>query len=205
MTKLTNRQNEILEYIKKYIVSNGYPPTVREIAKAMGVSSPATIHAHLENLEEKGVIKKESTKNRAIELLVENEYIDNNEEVSKVPLLGKITAGSPIEAIENPDEYFTLPSYLIPNNKEVFTLLVDGESMINAGIYDGDIVIVERTKEARNGNIVVAMTEDSEVTLKTFYKEKNHIRLQPENDYMEPIILSNVSILGRAIGLYRKL
>ncbi|HHU54369.1 MAG TPA: transcriptional repressor LexA [Mollicutes bacterium] len=205
MTKLTNRQNEILEYIKKYIVSNGYPPTVREIAKAMGVSSPATIHAHLENLEEKGVIKKESTKNRAIELLVENEYIDNNEEVSKVPLLGKITAGSPIEAIENPDEYFTLPSYLIPNNKEVFTLLVDGESMINAGIYDGDIVIVERTKEARNGNIVVAMTEDSEVTLKTFYKEKNHIRLQPENDYMEPIILSNISILGRAIGLYRKL
>ena len=171
----------------------------------MGVSSPATIHAHLENLEEKGVIKKESTKNRAIELLVENEYIDNNEEVSKVPLLGKITAGSPIEAIENPDEYFTLPSYLIPNNKEVFTLLVDGESMINAGIYDGDIVIVERTKEARNGNIVVAMTEDSEVTLKTFYKEKNHIRLQPENDYMEPIILSNISILGRAIGLYRKL
>ncbi len=205
MTKLTNRQNEILEYIKKYIVSNGYPPTVREIAKAMGVSSPATIHAHLENLEEKGVIKKESTKNRAIELLVENEYIDNNEEVSKVPLLGKITAGSPIEAIENPDEYFTLPSYLIPNNKEVFTLLVDGESMINAGIYDGDIVIVERTKEARNGNIVVAMTEDSEVTLKTFYKEKNHIRLQPENDYMEPIILGNISILGRAIGLYRKL
>ena len=147
MTKLTNRQNEILEYIKKYIVSNGYPPTVREIAKAMGVSSPATIHAHLENLEEKGVIKKESTKNRAIELLVENEYIDNNEEVSKVPLLGKITAGSPIEAIENPDEYFALPSYLIPNNKEVFTLLVAGESMINAGIYDGDIVIVERTKE----------------------------------------------------------
>ncbi len=205
MTKLTNRQNEILEYIKQYIVSSGYPPTVREIAKAMGVSSPATIHAHLENLEKKGVIKKENTKNRAIELLVENEYKNNDKEVTKVPLLGKITAGSPIEAIENPDELFSLPTYLIPKNKEIFTLLVSGESMINAGIYDGDIVIVEKTKEARNGNIIVAMTEDNEVTLKTFYKEKDHVRLQPENDYMEPIILSNVHILGIPIGLYRKL
>ena len=205
MAELTNRQNEILEYIKRYIVANGYPPTVREIAKAMGVSSPATIHAHLGNLEEKGVIKKESTKNRAIELLVENEFIDKNEDVVKVPLLGKITAGSPIEAIENPDDYFSLPSYLIPNNKEVFTLNVEGESMINVGIYDGDIVIIERTNQVRNGNIVVAMTDKNEVTLKTFYKEKDFIRLQPENDYMEPIILDNVTILGKAIGLYRKL
>ncbi|MDD2518960.1 MAG: transcriptional repressor LexA [Bacilli bacterium] len=205
MIELTNKQNEVLKYIKKYVVTNGYPPTVREIAKAMGVSSPATIHAHLSNLEEKGVIKKETTKNRAIELLVENEYLEKNDELTKVPLLGKITAGSPIEAIENPDEYFSLPSYLIPNNKEVFTLLVDGESMINVGIYDGDIIIVERTNEARNGTIVVAMTDENEVTLKTFYKEKDHVRLQPENDHMEPIILSNVSILGKAIGLYRKL
>lgn len=205
MIELTNKQNEVLKYIKKYVVTNGYPPTVREIAKAMGVSSPATIHAHLSNLEEKGVIKKETTKNRAIELLVENEYLEKNDELTKVPLLGKITAGSPIEAIENPDEYFSLPSYLIPNNKEVFTLLVDGESMINVGIYDGDIIVVERTKEARNGTIVVAMTDENEVTLKTFYKEKDHVRLQPENDHMEPIILSNVSILGKAIGLYRKL
>ncbi|MFA5603325.1 MAG: transcriptional repressor LexA [Bacilli bacterium] len=205
MTELTNKQNEVLKYIKQYVVANGYPPTVREIAKAMGVSSPATIHAHLSNLEEKGVIKKETTKNRAIELLVENEYLEKNEELTKVPLLGKITAGSPIEAIENPGEYFSLPSYLIPNNKEVFTLLVDGESMINVGIYDGDIIIVERTNEARNGTIIVAMTDENEVTLKTFYKEKDHVRLQPENDHMEPIILSNVSILGKAIGLYRKL
>lgn len=205
MIELTNKQNEVLKYIKKYVVTNGYPPTVREIAKAMGVSSPATIHAHLSNLEEKGVIKKETTKNRAIELLVENEYLEKNDELTKVPLLGKITAGSPIEAIENPDEYFSLPSYLIPNNKEVFTLLVDGESMINVGIYDGDIIIVERTNEARNGTIVVAMTDENEVTLKTFYKENDHVRLQPENDHMEPIILSNVSILGKAIGLYRKL
>ncbi len=203
--KLTSRQQEILQYIKKYIVKYGYPPTVREIAKAMGVSSPATIHAHLSNLEEKGMIKKENSKNRAIELLVENEYLDKNDDIVQVPLLGKITAGSPIEAIENPGEYFALPTNLIPNNKEIFTLYVSGDSMINVGIYDGDIVIVERTNEARNGDIVVAMTDDNEVTLKTFYKEKDHVRLQPENDNMEPIILDNVSILGRAIGLYRKL
>jgi len=205
MEELTKRQEEILNFIKKYIVSYGYPPTVREIGKAIGVSSPATIHAHLTNLENKGFIKKEETKNRAIELLVENEFSEKNNNVVEVPLLGKITAGSPIEAIENPNEYFSLPAYLIPNNKEVFTLLVSGESMINAGIYDGDIVIVERTNQARNGQIVVAMTDDNEVTLKTFYKENGYFRLQPENDHMEPIILNNVTILGKAIGLYRKL
>ncbi len=205
MKKLTNRQKEILQFIKLYIVANGYPPTVREIAKAVGVSSPATIHAHLTNLENKGVIKKETTRNRAIELLVENEYLPQEENVIKVPLLGKITAGSPIEAIENPDEFFSLPVNLVPNNKEVFTLLVEGESMINVGIYDGDVIIVEKTNIARNRDIIVAMTEDNEVTLKTFYKEKDHIRLQPENDYMEPLIYKNITILGKAIGLYRKL
>ena len=204
MEKLTKRQEDILNYIKEYIVSKGYPPTVREIGKALGVSSPATIHAHLHNLETKGFIKKEETKNRAIELLVENEFLRKDENVVDVPLLGKITAGSPIEAIEQPDEYFSLPAYLLPNNKEVFTLKVSGNSMINAGIFDGDIVIVERKNTARNGEIVVAMTEDNEVTLKTFYKESNYIRLQPENDTMDPIILNNVSILGKAIGLYRK-
>lgn len=205
MKELTKRQNEILTYIKKYMVSHGYPPTIREIGADLGVSSPATIHAHLANLESKGFIKKEDTKNRAIELLVENEYAIKNEEVVSVPLLGKITAGSPIEAIERPDEYFSLPAYLIPNNKEVFTLLVSGTSMINAGILDGDIVIVERRNSARNGEIVVAMTDENEVTLKTFYKESGYFRLQPENDTMDPIILNNVTILGKAIGLYRKL
>lgn len=203
--ELTKRQNEILDYIKSYIVKYGYPPTVREIGKALGVSSPATIHAHLANLEEKGVIKKEETKNRAIELLVENEYAKKEEEVVEVPLLGKITAGSPIEAIQNPGEYFSLPAYLIPKNKEVFTLKVSGESMINAGILDGDIVIIEKQTTARNGQIVVAMTDENEVTLKTYYKESNYFRLQPENDTMDPIILDNVQILGIAIGLYRKL
>lgn len=204
MEKLTKRQEEILTFIKEYIVSNGYPPTVREIGASLGVSSPATIHAHLTNLADKGFIKKEETKNRAIELLVENEFAPKSENVVDVPLLGKITAGSPIEAIEQPDEYFSLPTYLLPNNKEVFTLKVSGNSMINAGIFDDDIVIVERKNTARNGEIVVAMTDENEVTLKTFYKEKDYFRLQPENDTMDPIILDNVTILGKAIGLYRK-
>lgn len=205
MEKLTRRQEEILTYIKEYIVNSGYPPTIREICKAVGVSSPATVHAHLANLENKGFIKKEDTKNRAIEVLVKNEFASKDELVVEVPLLGKITAGSPIEAIEQPDEYFSLPSYLIPKNKDVFTLNVSGCSMINAGILDGDIVIVERQNTARNGEIVVAMTDENEVTLKTFYKENNYFRLQPENDTMEPIILENVTILGKAIGLYRKI
>ena len=205
MEDLTKRQDEILQFIKAFIVSNGYPPTVREIGTALGLSSSGTVHAHLANLEAKGFIKKEDTKNRAIELLVDNEFVKSNEEVVKVPLLGKVTAGSPIEAIEHPGEFFSLPAFLIPKSKEVFTLYVKGESMINAGIYDGDIVIVERTNSANNGQIVVAMTDDNEVTLKTFYKENNYFRLQPENDTMEPIILSNVTILGKAVGLYRKI
>lgn len=205
MKELTTRQNEILNYIKKYIATHGYPPTIREIGMALDVSSPATIHAHLANLEKKGFIRKQETKNRALELLVENEFEPKNELIIEVPLLGKITAGSPIEAIEHPDETFALPSYLVPKNKDVFTLNVSGTSMINAGILDGDIVIVERQNTARNGQIVVAMTDENEVTLKTFYKENGFFRLQPENDTMEPIILDNVTILGIAIGLYRKL
>lgn len=205
MTELTTRQNEILTYIKQYVASHGFPPTIREICAALDISSPATIHAHLGNLEKKGYIRKQETKNRALELLVENEFEPKNELIIEVPLLGKITAGSPIEAIEHPDETFALPSYLVPKNKEVFTLNVQGTSMINAGILDGDVVIVERQATARNGQIVVAMTDENEVTLKTFYKENGYFRLQPENDTMEPIILENVTILGIAIGLYRKL
>lgn len=204
MDNLTKRQNEILGYVKEYIVSHGYPPTVREIGKDLGVSSPATIHTHLNKLVEKGFIKKDSSKNRAIELLVDNEFDKRDDNVIEVPLLGKITAGSPIEAIEMPNEFFSLPAYLVPNNKDVFTLKVSGSSMINAGILDEDIVIVQRQNAARNGEIVVAMTDENEVTLKTFYKEDGYFRLQPENDTMEPIILDSVTILGKAIGLYRK-
>ena len=205
MKELTKKQKQILDFIKTYMVSHGYPPTIREIGPAVGSSSPATIHAHLANLEEKGYIKKQNSKNRALELLVENEFEQKNENVVDVPLLGKITAGSPIEAIENPNEFFSLPAFLIPKNKEVFTLNVSGCSMINAGIFDGDIVIVEKRNTARNGEIVVAMTDENEVTLKRFYKENVHFRLQPENDTMDPSILPNVTILGIAIGLYRKI
>lgn len=205
MEKLTPKQEEILTFIKEYVVKYGYPPTIREIGAAVGTSSPATVHVHLANIENKGFIKRQGTKNRAIEILVENEFAKAQNNVVEVPLLGKVTAGSPIEAIENPDDLFSLPSYLVPKNKNVFTLKVDGCSMIKAGILDGDIVIVERQTEAKNGEIVVAMNDENEVTLKTFYKEKNHFRLQPENDTMEPIILDNVTILGKAIGLYRKI
>ncbi|MDD3187039.1 MAG: transcriptional repressor LexA [Bacilli bacterium] len=203
MDKLTRRQSDVLTYVKSYIASHGYPPTVREIGSAIGVNSPATVQAHLECLSEKGFIRKEGTKNRTIEVLVDNEYIKKNDNVIQIPLLGKITAGSPIEAIERPNEFLSIPTFLVPKNKEVFSLNVSGNSMINAGILDGDIVIVEKRNTARNGEIIVAMTEDNEVTLKTFYKEKDHIRLQPENDTMNPIILNNVIILGKAIGLYR--
>ncbi len=203
MEKLTRKQNDVLDFLKKSIAKNGFPPTVREIGSALGLSSPATTHAHLNTLEQKGYIKKVGSKNRAIELLVNNEY--EKESTVDVPLLGKVTAGSPIEAIEMPNEFFTLPTYLIPTKKEVFTLRVSGESMINAGIHDGDIVIVQRQQTANNGDIVVAMNDDNEVTLKTFYKENGYFRLQPENDTMDPIILNNVSIIGKAIGLYRKM
>lgn len=204
MDKLTDRQKDILNVIKKLIAKNGYPPTVREIGKEAHLSSPATIHFHLNKLAEKGYIKKGGSKNRTIKLLVPNEYQEENENIIQVPLLGKVTAGTPIEAIETPNEYFALPASLITNKQNVFTLKVSGESMINVGIYDGDILIVEKKNTATNGETVIAMTEDNEVTVKTFYQEKDHIRLQPENDAMEPIILKNVTILGKAIGLYRK-
>lgn len=205
MSELTKRQNDILIFIKKYLATKGYPPTVREIGKALDLSSPATIHVHLHNLEDKGYLRMEKSKNRTIELLVENEYLSDDNKTIEVPLLGKITAGNPIEAIENPDNYFALPASLVPKNKSVFTLNVSGDSMINAGIFDGDIVIVEKSNTANNGEIVVAMTDENEVTLKTFYKEKDHIRLQPENDTMAPFIFNNITILGKAIGLYRKI
>ena len=160
---------------------------------------------HLKNLTSKGYINQAGSKSRTIELNVPNEYDKKTDNVINVPLLGKVAAGNPIEAIERPNEFFSLPKELIPLKTEVFTLEVNGDSMINIGIYDGDIVIVKRSNTANNGEIVVAMTDENEVTLKRFFKESNHIRLQPENDYLEPIILNNVTILGKAIGLYRKI
>ena len=204
---LTRKQAETLEYIKKFMVSHGYPPSVREICSGMNLSSPATAHTHLSQLEEKGYIRKQNSKFRTIELLVDNEFEvkeETEENTVSVPLLGKVSWCNPIEAIENPDEFFSIPTSLIPAHESVFTLQCQGDSMINVGIYDKDIVIVQKQSVAKNGEIVVAMTEDNEVTLKTFYKEIDHIRLQPENDSLSPIILPNCTILGKAIGLYRK-
>ena len=205
MEQLTDKQDKILTVIKKFIAENGYAPTIRELCNLCGLSSTATMFVHLKNLTNKGYIKQTENKFRTIELNVPNEYSKNNDSVVEVPLLGKVAAGNPIEAIENPDNYFSLPKELIPQNNEVFTLEVNGESMINVGIFDGDIVIVKKQNVANNGEIVVALTEENEVTLKRFYKEKDHIRLQPENDFLDPIILPNVKILGKAIGLYRKI
>lgn len=203
---LTKKQEETLQFIKKYMVAHGFPPSVREICAGMGLSSPATAHTHLKELESKGFIRKQNSKFRTIELLVENEFEEKDtEDVISVPLLGKVACGNPIEAIENPNEYFSLPASLIPAKESIFTLLCSGDSMINAGIFDGDIVIVQKQSVARNGEIVVAMTDEGEVTLKRFYKESDHIRLQPENDELSPIIVKNCVILGKAIGLYRKI
>lgn len=204
MEKLTDRQKDILDTIKKEIANNGFPPTVREIGAKVGLNSSATTFFHIKKLIEKGYLKQGNGKNRTLELLVPNEYIEKDEKVASVPLLGKVQAGNPIEAIEMPNEFFNLPVELLPKNKDVFTLRVSGESMINVGIYDGDIIIVERRNDARNGEIVVAMTEENTVTVKTFYKESDHIRLQPENDTMAPIILKSCTILGKVVGLYRK-
>jgi repressor LexA len=202
---ITKRQNDVLNYVKKYVVAHGYPPSTREIGTALGLSSPATVHTHLEKLIESGHLKKTGSKFRTIEVVGYNEYAHEDDDVVKVPLLGKVTAGTPIEAIENPNEFFDLPAALVPKKETVFTLKVSGESMINAGIYDGDILIVQKQNVAHNGEIVIAMNLDNEVTVKRFYKENGHIRLQPENDTMAPIILPNCTILGKAIGLYRTL
>ena len=205
MEKLTNKQEIILTNIKKFMAEKGYAPTIRELCKICNLNSTATMFVHLKNLTKKGYINQTESKFRTIELNVPNEYAIKDEEVVSVPLLGKVAAGNPIEAIENPNEYFSLPKEFVPKNHDVFTLEVNGESMINVGIFDGGIVIVKKQSNANNGEIVVAMTDENEVTLKRFYKESDHIRLQPENDFLEPIILNNVTILGKAIGLYRKI
>ncbi len=202
MNKLSNRQNDILEFIKNRVKQKGYPPSVREIGEAVGLASSSTVHGHLERLEKKGYIRRDPTKPRAIEIISEDIYSEIDSSVVKVPIVGKVTAGEPITAIENIEDYFPLPSHIV-NNDDVFMLTVQGDSMIDAGIFDGDYIIVKKQPSASNGEIIVAMTEDDEATVKRFYKESNHIRLQPDNSSMEPIILDNVSILGKVIGVYR--
>ncbi|GIP32631.1 transcriptional repressor LexA [Paenibacillus sp. J2TS4] len=203
MTKLSNRQQAILEFIKNEVRDKGYPPSVREIGEAVGLASSSTVHGHLERLEKKGLIRRDPTKPRAIEILDGDESVSLlPSSIARVPLIGKVTAGMPITATENIEDYFPLPSHYVGDHN-VFMLSVMGDSMIEAGIHNGDYVIVRQQPTADNGDIVVAMTEDDEATVKTFYKEKDHIRLQPENSSLEPIRLNNVTILGRVIGIFR--
>jgi len=205
LTKLSNRQQAILEFIRSEVREKGYPPSVREIGEAVGLASSSTVHGHLDRLEKKGFIRRDPTKPRAIELLGDD---DERElvrlAVSRVPLVGKVTAGQPITAVENIEEYFPLPTHMVKDD-EVFMLSVVGDSMIEAGIMDGDYVIVRQQQTASNGDIVVAMTEDDEATVKTFYKERDHIRLQPENPTMEPLRYKHVTVLGKVIGIFREL
>lgn len=211
--ELNKREKAILKYIEKQIITNGYPPSVREIGKAVGLKSTATVHGYLAKLAEKGYIKKESQKGRTLKLLKggsgENkeqpqmkEFYSGREMV-EVPVIGKITAGQPILAVENVTDTFPIPIDFV-GNCESFMLTVRGESMIQAGILDGDYILVKKQNTANNGEIVVALIED-EATVKTFYKEKDHIRLQPENSTMDPIIVPDCKILGKVGGVFRKI
>lgn len=204
MVKLSKRQQDILDFIKGEVKLKGYPPSVREIGEAVGLASSSTVHGHLARLETKGLIRRDPTKPRAIEILEFDEESNiPKSKVVNVPVVGKVTAGQPITAVENIEEYFPLPERLAPADENVFMLEIMGESMIEAGILDGDYVIVRQQHSANNGDIVVAMTEEDEATVKRFFKEKDYIRLQPENSTMEPILLRTVSILGKVIGVYR--
>lgn len=197
---ISKKQSEILEYIKEEILHRGYPPAVREICEAVGLKSTSSVHSHLETLEKNGYIRRDPTKPRAIEIIDDTFNLTRREMVN-VPLIGRVAAGAPLLAQEHIENYFPIPMEFMPNS-ETFMLTVQGESMINVGVFDGDMVLVEKTNIARNGDMVVALIEDG-ATVKTFYKEKDHIRLQPENDDLDPIILPDVDILGKVIGVFR--
>lgn len=198
--RISEKQKEILEYMKQEILNKGYPPTVRDICEAVKLKSTSSVHSHLETLEKNGYIRRDPTKPRAIEIIDDNFNLTRRE-MTNVPMLGRVAAGEPILAVENVESYFPIPTEYMPN-AESFMLKVKGESMINAGIFDGDNVLVEKCNTARNGDMVVALVDDS-ATVKTFYKEANHIRLQPENDSMAPIIVDDCEILGKVFGVFR--
>jgi len=200
-TLLTIRQKEILAYIKDTVRDKGYPPSVREIGAAVGLRSSSTVHTHLTKLEDMGLLRRDPTKPRALELLGETSW--RQEKFISVPLVGRVTAGQPILAIESIEETFPLPSSLIGNDENTFMLTVQGDSMMNAGILNGDYVLVRKQSSANNNDIVVALLENDEATIKRFFKEKEYIRLQPENDAFIPIYSRNVSILGKVIGVFR--
>ncbi len=198
--KISDKQREILEYIKSEILNKGYPPAVRDICDAVSLKSTSSVHSHLETLEKNGYIRRDPTKPRAIEIVDESFNLSRRELVN-VPMLGRVAAGEPILAVENIESYFPIPAEYMPN-RETFMLKIKGESMINAGIFDGDSILVQQQNTANNGDIVVALLEDS-ATVKTFYKENGHFRLQPENDSMDPILVDNVEILGKVFGVFR--
>lgn len=198
--KITAKQQEILDYIKETILKKGYPPAVREICEAVRLKSTSSVHSHLETLERNGYIRRDPTKPRTIEIL-DDAFGLTRREMVQVPIIGTVAAGQPLLAEEHIEDYFPIPAEILPN-EQTFMLRVKGESMINAGIFDGDQVIVTQTATARNGEVIVALVEDS-ATVKRFYKEEGHYRLQPENDSMEPIIVDEVEILGKVIGLFR--
>lgn len=198
--KITPKQQEILDFIKSEILQKGYPPAVRDICEAVHLKSTSSVHSHLETLEKNGYIRRDPTKPRAIEIMEENFYMLRHEVVN-VPLVGTVAAGQPILAAENIESYFPIPAEYIPNN-DTFMLKVKGDSMVNIGIFDGDQILVQQQNTAENGEIVVAMVGDS-ATVKTFYKEDGHYRLQPENDSMNPIIVDEVTILGKVFGVFR--
>ncbi|MFC4354509.1 transcriptional repressor LexA [Chryseomicrobium palamuruense] len=204
MRKASKRQEDILAFIKDEVRKKGYPPSVREIGEAVGLASSSTVHGHLARLESKGLIRRDPTKPRAIEILEEDQLQDiSPAAVVQVPLVGKVTAGQPITAIENIEEFFPLPTTFGSLDDQLFMLEIMGDSMIEAGILNGDYVVVKQQNSANNGDIVVAMTEEDEATVKRFFKEQNYFRLQPENSSMEPIIVDSVSILGKVVGVYR--
>lgn len=198
--KISKKQSEILEYIKEQILEKGYPPAVREICEAVHLKSTSSVHAHLETLEKNGYIRRDPTKPRAIEICDDSFQLVRNE-MTSIPIIGTVAAGQPILAAENIEGYFPVPVDMVPN-AETFILKVKGDSMINAGIFSGDQIFVERTNVARNGDMVVALVDDS-ATVKTFYKEQGHVRLQPENDIMDPIIVDDCDILGKVFGVFR--
>ena len=198
--KISKKQSEILEYIKEQILEKGYPPAVREICEAVHLKSTSSVHAHLETLEKNGYIRRDPTKPRAIEICDDSFQLVRNE-MTSIPIIGTVAAGQPILAAENIEGYFPVPVDMVPN-AETFILKVKGDSMINAGIFSGDQIFVERTNVARNGDMVVALVDDS-ATVKTFYKEQGHVRLQPENDTMDPIIVDDCDILGKVFGVFR--
>lgn len=198
--KISKKQSEILEYIKSEILQRGYPPAVREICEAVNLKSTSSVHSHLETLEKNGYIRRDPTKPRAIEI-IDDTFNLTRRDMVQVPIIGRVAAGEPLLAQENIEEYFPIPSDFMPNN-ETYMLKVKGESMINAGILDGDFVLVEKKSTADNGDMVVALVEDG-ATVKRFYKEEGVYRLQPENDHMDPIIVQKVSILGKVIGVFR--